>query len=126
MGMNFWQGILTVLKSLVTDIENALAQVGKEIWHIIEAVFTAEESAIMAEFYLLMKQVAVDLQNKQPGMSAKDFFAELEGEATKILAEMGKTLAWTAIATTISTVLHDLGVADSGGNAGDLSAGVQQ
>ena len=121
----FWQGVLAVLKGLVNNIESALAKVGTEIWHIIEAVFTAEESVIMAEFYVLLRQAATDLQDAEPGMSAKDFFVKLEGEAVTILAKLGKDLAWTAIATVISTVLHDLAVPDKAGNTGNLPGGVQ-
>lgn len=116
---NSWlQWVSSVLKVIIADIEKALAAVGTEIWHIVQEVFKAEEQVIMAEFYILMRQVAVDLQNTKPGMNSKDFFAQLEIDAIKVLAGMGKTIAWTAIATTIATVLHDLNIPDTTGNQG--------
>ena len=76
----------------------------------------------MTELYTLLKQAAVDLQNTTPGMAAKDFMAELSGQAVTILAGMGKTLALTAITATVATVCHDLGVQDNGGNAGNVTS----
>ena len=116
-------GIKNEFLAIIATIESGVKAAWGEFCHVVYVVFEAEEQAIMAQLTPMLKNIAIDLQNAKPGMGAKEFFLEIEGEAIKALAGLGKTLAWTALATTISTVLHDLGVTDNGGNAGNMTGG---
>ena len=121
--MDFTTTIKNDFLALIVKLETGVKAAWGEFCHIVYTVFQAEEQAVMAQLMPMLKNIAVDLQNATPGMDAKTFFNTLIGEAEKALVGLGKTLAWTALATTTSTVLHDLGVTDAGGNAGNLPGG---
>ena len=116
-----WQIILNDLKALIAKIEPMLEAVGKEFWSVVQAVFTAEESVVMAELAGMLKDDAVSLQNAQPGISSKDMMGLLEANAMTHLAKLGVELPFTAIVTVIGTIMHDLSVPDNTGNAGVVS-----
>lgn len=109
--------------NIIAKLEDGVKAAWGEFCHIVFTVFQAEEQAIMSQLTPMLKNIAVDLQNATPGMDAKTFFGVLEGEAVKALAGLGKTLAWTALSVTVSTVLHDLNVPDAAGNQGQSSTG---
>ena len=122
--MNF-TAIKTQFLGMIATLEAGVKAAWGEFCHIVYTVFQAEEQAVMAQLTPILKNIAIDLQNATPGMDSKTFFLALEGEAVKAVASLGKVLAWTAVATTVSTVLHDLNVPDTAGNAGVLTGGNQ-
>lgn len=114
---------------LIQDLELAWAKIkpvleaiGAEIWSIAKAVFTAEEAAIMAQIYTMLKNDAVALQNSQPGISAPEMEGILKTNAQSAIASLGVNLAYTAIVTTVGVVMHDLQVPNNQGNGGNVNA----
>lgn len=122
MSLNFWQTILSLLQAAVAKVEPIVQNFGREIWHIVVQVFQAEEQVIMAQLFTMLRNDAVALQNAQPGISSKDMGKILEANAQTALAQMSATLAYTAIITTVGTVMHDLSVPDNTGNAGNVTS----
>ena len=120
---NIFQEVSSAIQPILAKFEAGVKAAWGEFCHIIYTVFQAEEQAIMAQLTPMLKNIAVDLQNVQPGMDSKTFFNTLIGEAEKALAGLGKTLAWTALSVTVGTVLHDLNIPDQPGNSGNLVGG---
>lgn len=118
--MNFLTTIKNDFAAIIATLEAGVKEAWGEFCHIVYVVFKAEEQAVMASLMPMLKNIAVDLQNAQPGMDSKTFFNVLIGEAEKALSELGKTLAWTALATATATILHDLQVPDVKGNQGNV------
>ncbi len=123
MSNPIWQAILNGLKQIVVDLENAIAQGAHKLWDIITAVFTAEETQIMADIKPMIQQIAIGLQNAQPGLNAQSFIPALVAAAIPVLEKEGVVLAHTAISTVASTVAHELSVPNDPGNAGNLGGG---
>lgn len=119
--MNIGKVLIDDLEIVWTKIKPILEAIGTEIWSIFQRVFSAEEAAIMAQLYTMLKNDAVALQNAKPGISAKDAEGILKANAQTALVGLGATLAYTAIITTVGAVLHDLGFTDHPGNAGAVS-----
>lgn len=121
MSNSFWSGVASSLKVIAYNIEGALEKFGTEIWHVVQEVFKAEEQVIMAQLFTMLKNDAISLQNAQPGISSKDMESVLKANAQTALVSLGATLAYTGVITVIGTVMHDLSVQDSTGNAGNVS-----
>lgn len=99
-------------------IKKVLTYAWTEFCHIVHDVFEAEEKVIMAQLFAMLKNDAVALQNSQPGISSKSMEDILKANAQTALVTLGANLAYTAIITTIGTVMHDLTVPDNTGNSG--------
>ena len=125
MSFNLWSGILNALKAVIVDVENAIATGAHKLWDIIVAVFTAEETVIMADIKPMIQQIAINLQNNQPGLKAKDFIPALVAAAIPVLEAEGVKLAHTATSVIAATVAHELSIPDTAGNVGELPGGVQ-
>lgn len=118
MSNPIWQGILAGLKQIIADIENALEQGAHKLWTIIQAVFNAEETQIMADITPLVKQIAVNLQNSNPGLNAQNFIPALVAAAIPVLESEGIVLAHTALSAVAATVAHEIAIPDATGNQG--------
>lgn len=116
-----WQIIINDLKALLAKIEPYLEQIGKEFWSVVQAVFTAEEAVIMTELGGLLRDDIVSLQNSQPGIDSKQMLGLLEANAMTHLAKLGAELPYTAIITVIGTIMHDLSIPNTPGNAGNVN-----
>lgn len=123
MSNPIWQAILTGLRKMIVDIETAIETGAHALWNIISAVFTAEEAQLMADIKPMIQQIAMNLQNAQPGLKARDFIPALVAAAIPVLAAEGRVLAHTAISTISSTVAHELNIPDHEGNGGNLAGG---
>lgn len=115
--------IIADLKAVGNALENFAAAAAKEIWHVVQAVFKAEEAVLMAKAFTLLRQEAVAIQNSTPGVNAPDMESQLKANASNVLATLPGQLAYTALVTVIGTVMHDLSVPTTSGNAGVISAG---
>lgn len=103
------------------NIKQIFSYIWTEFCHIVHDVFEAEEKVLMAKAFDILRAEAVTLQNAQPGISSKDMETQLKQTAESQLAGLGINLVYTAIVTVIGTVMHDLGVKDTLGNAGVVS-----
>lgn len=121
MNQAFWQGVLSTLKAMISDIEAGLEKFGTEFWQIAQAVFKAEEQVVMAQLVGMLKNDVISLQNSQPGISSKDMEAILKTNAEAALVSLSAQLAYTGIITAVGTAMHDLQVPDTTGNAGVVS-----
>lgn len=121
MSTQFWHAILAGLKTIVENIENELSKIGNLFLSLIGQIITAEENIIMADAMPLVRQVATNLQNSQPGLSATDFINALISASIPVLEAEGIKLAHTAIGILASTVAHQLSIQDSQGNQGNIS-----
>lgn len=121
MSTSFWQNILGALKTVISNIENELEKGAHQLWNIIVLIFNAEQTQIMADIKPMIRQIAVNLQNNQPGLNAKDFIPALFAAALPVLEAEGIVLAHTAIATVASMVAHELNVPNETGNQGIVS-----
>lgn len=121
MSTNFWQNILGALKAIIAGIESELEKGVHQLWNIIVAVFSAEELQLMADSKSIIQQIAINLQNGQPGLNAQDFIPALVAASIPVLEKEGVVLAHTAISTIAATVAHELNVPNITGNAGIVS-----
>lgn len=118
MSTNFWQNILGGLKTIIAGIENELEKGAHQLWNIITAIFKAEEMQLMADIKPMIRQIAVNLQNTQPGLDAKTFIPILVAAAIPVLEAEGVVLLHTAISAISATVAHEMGIPNTPGNAG--------
>lgn len=123
MSTTFWQNILGGLKTIISGIENELEKGAHVLWSIIVAVFTAEETMLMADIKPMIQQIAINLQNAQPGLKAQDFIPALVAAVIPVLEKEGIKIAHTATSTIASTVAHELNIPDNSGNGGNLVGG---
>lgn len=107
---------MNILKNIISGIQN----LGKFLWHVVQTVFSNIEHELMADAMEIFHAEAVVLQNAKPGMNAKDFIAELIAVAAPLIAKDVATLPFTVLSFIASAVTHDLGVTDTGGNAGNV------
>ena len=121
MSHTFWQGVVSAMKTLIENIENELSKAGVFFGRLLDEILTATESQLMADVKPMIQQIAVNLQNAQPGLNAQNFIAALIAASIPVLEEEGIKLSHTAIAIVASTVAHELTVSDSSGNAGTVS-----
>lgn len=104
-----------------SKIKQVLSYAWTEFCHIVHDVFAAEEKVVMAQLFNMLKNDAISIQNSQPGINSKQMREILELNAQSALVTLGSSIAYTAIITTIGTLMHDLNVPDASGNVGKVS-----
>lgn len=121
MSVNFWNLLLQNLKGIVENIEHELSKDINKLLSLLGQIISSEESILMNDALPLIRQIAINIQNSQPGLSASEFISELMKASLPVLEEEGIKLVNTALSIVVAAVAHELRTPDIKGNAGTIS-----
>lgn len=128
MSNSVLSAILSVLKMVwdslgkaISDLEQHLLNDVQSLGGLISALLTAEENQIAMDYHDDLKQIAVNLQNTQPGLTIQNFIPLFIAAASPVLiAEASKLTAvfWNVVSTYHAS---NLGITTEQGNQGVVS-----
>ena len=116
------------MNPLITAVEAAWAALKADIlaaenwmWSVIKQLWAADTQIVMQDLNKALTNMAIQLQNEQPGIDSKVMFAQLLAAVTTQFASLGAQLVFEDITLVISIVLKQQNISQTQGNAGVVS-----
>ena len=116
------------MNPLITAVEAAWAVLKADIikaenwlWSVIKQLWAADEQIIMNDLNKALTNVAIQLENDQPGIDSKQMFAQLLAAVATQFVNLGAQLVYEDITLVISIVIKQQNISQTPGNAGVVS-----
>lgn len=116
------------MNPLITAVEAAWVALKADIlaaenwlWSVIKQLWAADVQIVMQDLNKALTNVAVQLQNEQPGIDSKQMFEQLLAAVAVQFASIGAQLVYEDITLVISMVIKQQNIPQTPGNAGNVN-----
>jgi hypothetical protein len=116
--MSVWSTIVTDLESVLNTIKTQVETDVGIIWSDLKLIISTDAQTLYNDFGPMLQQIAVNIQNTQPGISLSNFLPAFIAAIEPVIVQEGLKLLDTDKNIIANSFASKVGVASVQGNAG--------